>query len=147
MTPQPPKASDNPLSRVPPENVVHFQGGLPGFCDEKQFVILQNPEERPLAWMRSIGTPALAFVVISPFAIFPDYRPDVPDHELVEIGSPPLEEILVLSILRVISAQPPELHTNLKAPIIINLRTLAAGQVILANESMYSEHAVYRVKV
>jgi len=133
------------IKRVAPENVMHFQNGLPGFPSDKRFVLVQNPEERPLVWLQSLDSPSLLFVATSPFTLFPDYRPNVPDHELAALGSPAPEETLVLCILRVIPLSTPELHANLKAPVIINLRTLAARQVIITNESMYSERAVYRV--
>jgi flagellar assembly factor FliW len=135
------------LSRVSPDNIVTFQKGLPGFPNDTRFVIIQNASIRPFAWLQSLDTPDLAFVVTSPFAFFPDYRPDVPDHDLAVLGSPPQEHVLILSILRVMNTVPPELHTNLKAPLIINLLTLAASQVILSNEAMYSEKAIYRVKM
>jgi flagellar assembly factor FliW len=145
MNPQPSPSFAALLEQITPENVIQFQSGLPGFPEEKSFVILKNPKELPLAWMQSIVSPKLAFIVTSPFLLFPDYRPDVPDQELAAIGSPALDEILMFCILRVVNATPPELHTNLKAPVIINLRTLAARQIILANEAIYSESAVYRV--
>ncbi|MBI4024649.1 MAG: flagellar assembly protein FliW [Verrucomicrobia bacterium] len=134
------------LKRVAPENVVRFEHGLPGFPTDKQFVLLQNPDERPFVWLQSLNTPELAFVATSPFVLFPEYRPDVPEQDLAAIDTPSSEETLILSLVRIFNSVPPELHTNLKAPIVINFRTFAARQVILANEAMYSEKAIYRVK-
>ena len=147
MTQAPPSSFNALLNRVGQENVVHFQNGLPGFPMENRFVILQNPNDRPLAWMQSLNTERLAFVITSPFVLFPDYRPDVSEYDLALIGSPALEEVLLISIVRLVNGTPPELYVNLKAPIIINLRTFEGRQVILKNESVFSEKAVYRVKV
>jgi len=144
MTPERPRSYEDFLKRVSPESVVHFDDGLPGFGEEGKFIILQDPDETPFAWMQSLRTPKLAFVVTSPFVLFPDYRPDVPDDALSGLGSPTLDEVLVLCILRIVRSEPVELLTNLKAPIIINLRSLAARQVVLLNESMYSERAAWR---
>lgn len=137
---------DEFLKRVTPQATICFPSGLPGFPNETRFALVQNPEERPFAWLQSLQTADLAFVVTSPFALFPEYRPDVSDTDLAAIGAIATEDVLVLAILRVVDEQPPELHTNLKAPLVINLRTLAARQVILVNEAMYSERAVHRVK-
>ncbi len=134
------------LQKVAPSNIVRFHHGLPGFPGEDEFVIMQSPENRPLAWLQSMKSPDLAFVVTSPFVLFPEYRPDVPDEDIAEIGSPPLDQILVLTIVKLVNSTPPELHTNLKAPLIINLLTFQARQAILVNESMYSERAVYTVR-
>lgn len=128
------------------ENAAYFKDGLPGFPEEKHFVILQTPEERPFAWMRSTKNPAVAFVVTSPFGLHPDYKPDVAEHDLAAIGSPKPEDVLVLSIVRVSSTQPVELHMNLKAPLIINTKNLEARQVILKNESDFSDKFVYQIK-
>jgi flagellar assembly factor FliW len=134
------------LKRVTPQSTIFFPSGLPGFPEETRFVLLQNAEERPFAWLQSLKTADLAFVVTSPFSLFPEYRPDVPDTDLAAIDSPASEDTLVLCILRVMDGDHPEFHTNLKAPVVINLRSLVGRQVILANESMYSERAVYRIK-
>lgn len=138
--------SENPLSRVTEDNVVFFQKGIPGFPYDQRYIIIQNPGIRPFAWLQSLDTPALAFAITSPFGFFPEYRPDVSDADLASIASPPLDHILLLSIVKIVNSKPIELHMNLKAPLIINAASLAACQVILANESIYSEKAVYRLK-
>jgi flagellar assembly factor FliW len=142
----PSRKSEEQLSRIASENVLSFSRGLPGFPKETRFALLQHPSIKPLAWLQSIATPDLAFVVSSPFSFFPDYRPDVPEEELTTIGSPNLQETLLLTIVRVLDTSPVELHMNLKAPVIINLQKLLGNQVILKNEAMYSERAVYRFK-
>ncbi|MDD2708757.1 MAG: flagellar assembly protein FliW [Verrucomicrobiae bacterium] len=146
MTSQNSSAFDELLKRVTPQSTLTFALGLPGFPDETRFVLLQNPEERPFAWLQSLKTASLSFVVTSPFVLFPEYRPDVPDFDLTALDSPPQEDTLILCIIKVVQTTPTELHTNLKAPLVINLRTLTGRQVILNNEAMYSEIAIYRVK-
>jgi flagellar assembly factor FliW len=146
MTPQLSPAIDRVLKDLQKQDAVCFQNGIPGFPEEKKFVLLQNPEERPFIWMQSTTNPELCFIVTSPFIFFPEYRPDVPDDELTTIGSPSLSELMLLTIVQVVNSKPPEVRTNLKAPIIINLKNFAGSQVIVANESMYSERAVYKVK-
>jgi flagellar assembly factor FliW len=138
--------AENLLSRVTEDNVVFFQKGIPGFPRDQRYVIIQNPGIRPFAWLQSLDTPELAFAITSPFGFFPDYRPDVSELDLGSIGSPPIEHVLLLSIVKIVNSKPIELHMNLKAPLIINATSLAACQVILTNESIYSEKAVYRLK-
>ncbi len=145
MTPHSLPSFSRLLQKVTPQNVVHFKYGLPGFPEEKEFVIMQSPEDKPLAWLQSLNTADLAFVITSPFVLFPEYRPDVPDEDIAEIGSPPLDQVLVLSILKLVNTTPPQLYTNLKAPIVVNILNFQARQAILVNESMYSERAVYNV--
>lgn len=143
------QSSTNPeelLSKISSDNVLFFSRGLPGFPQEKRFVLLQHPSIRPLAWLQSTIHDDLAFVVSSPFSFFRDYRPDVSDEELAMIGAPSSNDTLLVTIIRVIDSEPVELHMNLKAPVVINLKALLANQIILKNEAMYSERAVYKFK-
>lgn len=135
-----------PIQETSNENAAYFKEGLPGFPNEKHFVILQRPEERPFAWMKSTKSPEVAFVVTSPFGLYPDYKPDVSDHDLAAIGSPNPADVLVLTIVRVFNTSPIELHMNLKAPLIVNTKSLEARQVILKNESEFSERFIFQIK-
>lgn len=147
MTPEAITADDSLLQKLQKEDAVVFEKGLPGFPNEKKFVLLQNPKERPFIWMQSSTNPELCFIVTSPFIFFPEYLPDVSDDDLAEIGSPTMNELMLVTIVwfKTTSALP-EVHTNLKAPIVINLKNFKARQTILNNESMYSERAIYRMK-
>jgi flagellar assembly factor FliW len=146
MTPQILPVTDRIFKELQKQDAVSFDDGIPGFPNEKKFVLLQNPEERPFIWMQSVTNPKLCFIVTSPFTLFPEYLPDVPDDELAGIGSPNSTELMLLTIVKFVNSKSPEVHTNLKAPVIINLKKLQGRQVILNNESIYSERAVYRMK-
>ena len=60
------------------EKVISFPDGIPGFQDEKRFVIINNPDkENPFQWLQSVNNPNLAFVIINPFFIKPNYDLDI----------------------------------------------------------------------
>lgn len=117
------------------ENVIRMPSGLLGFEQIKEYVLLSNPEEAPFLWLQVLGDPGLAFLVISPFVIRPDYRPDVPDEDArtLELQSP--QDALVLNIVTLRNGG--QATVNLKGPIIVNQRTLVAKQVIPSNAAEY----------
>jgi flagellar assembly factor FliW len=123
MSTQPPVASQGFLDRIKQQDAVEFPHGIPGFPAERKFVLLQNPDEKPFIWMQSLQRKDLAFVVTSPFVLFPEYRPDVPSEDLEALENPTESELLVLTIVSIISTKPPLIHANLKAPLVINLKT------------------------
>ncbi|NIA09183.1 MAG: flagellar assembly protein FliW [Nitrospiraceae bacterium] len=107
-----------------------MKGGILGFEHLKRYVFLIQDKEILFCWLQSIDDASLAFVVINPFVIKPDYKPIIQDDdlELLEIKSP--EEIVLMSIVTVHS-HPFKVTANLKAPIVINLKERLAKQVIL----------------
>ena len=46
--------------------VLQFEKGIPGFPDEKKFVILPLNEDGSFSVMQSVETPGLAFVIANP---------------------------------------------------------------------------------
>ncbi|KZE64240.1 flagellar assembly protein FliW [Fictibacillus phosphorivorans] len=120
------------------EDILHFEQGLPGFKDEKQFVLLPM-EGTPFSTLQSVFTKELAFFTINPFLFFKDY-----DFELVESVQKQLKikeesDVLVQVILTI--QEPLEKSTgNLQAPIVINVKENLAKQVVLTDNKYRTRH-------
>ncbi|MCM3602652.1 flagellar assembly protein FliW [Robertmurraya korlensis] len=121
--------------------VLHFPKGIPGFPDEKQFVIIPLEADDTFMILQSVKTFELAFVLINPFQYFPnyDFTLDETTIEKLAIHSP--EDIAVYSILTV--HDPFEKTTaNLQAPVIINLKNKRGKQVILNIDTYTTRHNI-----
>lgn len=121
---------------VSQENTIKMPMGLLGFEQFKEFVLLANPEDEPFLWLQVIEEPSLAFLVMSPFMVVPNYQPDIPDEDAGYLGLQGPEDACVLNIVTVSDAT--RATMNLKGPIVLNRRTLMAKQVIPANAAEYS---------
>jgi flagellar assembly factor FliW len=122
-----------------PGNQVHLPMGIPGFEQFKSYLLLANPAELPFAWLRVADRASLAFVVINPFIVMPDYAPDIPgaDVEFLDLKEP--TDALLFSIVTL--RGPNRATLNLKGPLVINRHTHIGKQVIIANANDYSvEH-------
>ncbi|WP_421381446.1 flagellar assembly protein FliW [Bacillus salacetis] len=126
---------------VQPQDVLTFDHGIPGFLEEKQFTLLPLPETA-FHILQSMKTPELGFVVASPFTFFKDYDFTLDTTTVEQLGSPSEEEVQVLSILT-IKELLHESTANLQAPIIINLATNKAKQVILNNTEYKPKHTIF----
>ncbi|MCY8825620.1 flagellar assembly protein FliW [Bacillus atrophaeus] len=128
-------------TNVKEEQMIVFESGLPGFSEEKQFVILPLSEDSPFVVLQSVVTENLAFIVVSPFVFFKGYEFDLSESaaELLEIEN--IEDVEVMTILTM--EEPFEKSTaNLLAPIIVNRKKMLAKQVVLHNSSYTTKHPI-----
>jgi flagellar assembly factor FliW len=98
--------------------------------------MLINPEEYPFLWLQVLEDPNLAFLVISPFEVVPEYQPDIPNEDVEFLG---LKEPSDALIYNIVTLRRPGLATvNLKGPIILNHNTLIGKQVVIVNAADYA---------
>ena len=114
--------------------VIEFPDGIPGFDFVKKFALLDTKEKNsPFKWLQAVDEPELAFIIISPYAFFSEYRLDIPrsDFEAVDAGVP--DDLLIFCIVT-IPADPSEMTANLQGPVIINPSKKIGRQAISLND-------------
>lgn len=122
-----------------PNNQVWLPAGILGFEQFKDYMLLADPAELPFAWLRVVESAQLAFVVINPFVVMPDYAPDLPDTDVEFLGLKDPNDALLFNIVTLRGQD--RATVNLKGPIVINRHTRTGKQVIIANAGNYSvEH-------
>ena len=127
---------ESDLCVAPTVTEVRIPTGLLGFEQIKQYLLIANPGEEPFEWLQVKDNAALAFVVIDPFLVMPNYQPDIPQADVEFLGLEDPRDALLLNIVTVYS--PKRATANLKGPVVINRRTLIGKQVVLANAGVYS---------
>ncbi|MGM0754081.1 MAG: flagellar assembly protein FliW [Bacillota bacterium] len=124
------------------EEVLIFDHGIPGFGEEKQFILLPLPENEWFHILQSVATPQLGFVVTDPFVFFKEYDFELDQASVELLENPSEKEVQVLSILTVRETLH-ESTANLQAPIIINLANRKGKQVILNNTDYQTKHQIF----
>ncbi|MFN2448635.1 MAG: flagellar assembly protein FliW [Candidatus Baltobacteraceae bacterium] len=121
------------------EETIAFPWGLPGFAGLHRFLALSLTEQPGFVWLQSVDEPSIALPAADPWTIFADYEPRMPAYatQTLEIAGP--EDFTILCIV-VVTKGAAQMTMNLMAPVIINLRTRTARQVMLDN-SNYSVRA------
>jgi|YelNatPaOPRAMG01_1025707.scaffolds.fasta_scaffold156502_1 flagellar assembly factor FliW len=126
------------------KSVIEFPRGLPGFADEKQFVVIEQPETKPLVFLQSLRRAELCFLTVPVLALYPDYQLSICDEDLQLLGFPANHEpcigaeIVCLGIISLSKDRPPTI--NLLAPVIINWRLGRAVQVVQSETCYSHEH-------
>ncbi|QTC40273.1 flagellar assembly protein FliW [Bacillus sp. V3] len=128
--------------QISEEEILFFERGIPGFAEEKKFILLPLPENEWFQILQSIATPQLGFVVTDPFLFFKEYDFVLDQASLDSLERPSEKEVKVLSILT-IRENLQESTANLQAPIIINLANNKAKQVILSDTTYQTKHVLF----
>ena len=153
---------------VEADRVLRFAGGLLGFPEARRFALIQTGEETGTAgtaggagasnddpyffWLQSADDPRLAFVVCDPAAFVPGYDAgQVPlraecRQELglsADLKGPALAE--ATQVLAICNRVGDWLTGNLLGPIVVNVRTFAGKQVVLAEKRWGTRHPLLRL--
>ena len=121
---------------APQATELRLPGGILGFEQMKDYLLIANPDEEPFLWLQVKDDATLAFVVIDPFLVAPDYRPDISQAEVESVGLKEAGDALLLNIVTVHGHS--RATVNLKGPIVINRHTRVAKQVVITNAANYS---------
>lgn len=120
----------------------HFEGGIPGFPDEKSFVLLPLLDDGIYMVLQSTASPYVAFVVTSPFLFFRDYEFNIDDATLEQLSIEKEEDVRVYAILTVRDPFS-ETTANLQAPLIMNEKNHKAKQLILNDRHYHTRHPLF----
>lgn len=125
------------------KDIVHFANGIPGFLEEKKFVVLPLAnDDSPLHILQSVETAQLAFVTTNPFAFFKDYDFELSSGDVENLKIQADKDVIVLVILTV--KDPFEESTaNLQAPVIINSKHQLGKQVLLNDRTYRTKHLLF----
>ncbi|WP_017756445.1 flagellar assembly protein FliW [Calidifontibacillus oryziterrae] len=125
------------------QGMIQFEEGIPGFEDEKSFIVLPLGEDSPLLILQSIKTASLGFVIVNPFDYFNDYSIELSDSTLTKLNIENKDQVALYVILTV---QDPFENTtaNLRGPIVINVKHRLGKQVIVNDESFTTKHPIIK---
>ena len=112
------------------KKLISFEGGIPGLDEYRVYALLQFEESYPIIWLQSVDNGGICLPVLDTFAVLTEYVFDIDDNDVkeLELGSP--EELHVVSVL-VVPDDIQRMTVNLAAPIIINIATGKAKQIML----------------
>jgi flagellar assembly factor FliW len=116
-------ASETDLIRIPE--------GLVGFRQFTQFVQFPDPEVAGLSWLQSVTAPELAFGLVAPPLVVPDYRIELRpgDRTALELD----DERLALVFVILNRGDGGGLSVNLQGPLVFNPVRRLGRQLVLTS--------------
>lgn len=128
------------------EKIIHFERGILGFPDLKDFTLIYNIEkgsESSIKWLQSLQEPGFAMPVMNPELVMPGYTPQFDRDVLTPLGDNLDSENILMFVTVTVPSDVTKTTVNLKAPIIVSVDNRKAVQLICEDERYNVKHAIY----
>jgi flagellar assembly factor FliW len=113
---------------------VTFPNGIPGFEACRRWVVLAAEEQTPLRRLHAVEGGEASFLALDPRQVLDGYRCELSDADRARIGADKKTPLLWLAL---VSVEPDgAVSVNLRAPIVINPKTMM-GQQVLPHDCLY----------
>lgn len=125
-------------------DVLTFPQGVPGFEDSRRFVLIESSAIAPLQCLQAVGGSRPSFVAIDPRRVVADYccpLGEADDRLLGGASGGPLVWLALVSLDKGAAT------VNLRAPVVINPRTMLGCQLVAAESGYPLRHAIARPAV
>ncbi len=122
--------------------VITFPEGIIGFEHCTRFTVIAQGSAGSLRWLQSLDVPALAFPITEPWEFRPDYSATLSDGDTQTLKLSDTIPALVFIIVTVPPKNPQEMTANLLAPLVVNVATRKAKQVIVQEAEYTTRHRI-----
>jgi len=119
--------------------IITFTEGIPGFVRYTKFVLLENEKNTPFSWLQSVENEELAFVLIDPLTVVPDYRVEISTGDIENLMLTSTDKAVVLCIVNIATGGR-SVTVNLLGPIVFNYEKMLARQMVLADSTYSIKH-------
>ncbi|MDQ2865186.1 MAG: flagellar assembly protein FliW [Candidatus Eremiobacteraeota bacterium] len=124
-------------------DVISFPWGLPGFPNLRRWLALTVESQNSFVWLQSVDDVKIALPTADPYSVFGDYNPKLPAYAATALDIAEASDFTVLCVM-VVTEDADEMTMNLFAPIVVNLRSRTARQVVLENSGFSVRQPVPR---
>lgn len=123
---------------------IHFSQGIPGFENDKQFILIPMEVNSPFFYLQSINNEDLCLLLADPFVFFPDYEIDIDDLEMQKLDFDNEKAQLAIYLVLSVPADFKQTTANLRAPIVINPDKRKGMQYISSKTVYTTRHNIFR---
>lgn len=125
------------------DEIIQIPQGIMGFPAYTQYCLVDAGDETLILWLQSLENPEIAFPVLEPKIFKPDYTARLSSSELRELKLENINQSAVFSILT-IPEDITQMTSNLKAPLVVNLKEQVGRQVILQENEYVLKHEMFK---
>jgi len=109
--------------------VIRIEGGLFGFTNLSKYIIIHQRSQGPFVWLQSLERLELAFPLIDPHLVYPDYLLEISREEADEISIEDEDDVKIF-VLVAMQTGNKRLQLNMQGPLIINQKNSLAMQFV-----------------
>jgi flagellar assembly factor FliW len=130
--------------QIETHDIVEFPAGVFGLETCKQWVLLADAQNDALGWLQCTSRPDIALAVVTPRRFVPEYQVRVARQELMPLA---LDDVRDAKVLVIVGIKEGLITLNLKAPLVINLKSRTGRQVVVNNDVAIQHELVSERKV
>jgi len=124
--------------------ILELPDGIIGFPQCRRVAVFEHNPGSPFRWLQSLDDPALAFVVIDPLDLVPDYPMEKLKDILAEERKMGRPENVAAAAITTVPPAPAHITVNLSAPVVFDSDTRKGAQVILHDARFKTRHLLVR---
>jgi flagellar assembly factor FliW len=125
------------------ERIIHVPSGLLGFPESKRYTLFEHKKGSPFLWLQSVDKGSLAFVLVDPLLVEPDYRLEISPEDMKELEMTDAPDgIQALVIVNITAGEKMELTANLLGPLVINVKKKVGKQLVLRDNQYSLRHPI-----
>lgn len=124
--------------------ILSFPAGLAGFEYLHEFKLFEPSGGYPLRFLQSVEQPELSFVCMDAAAIKLDYEVPLSDEDAAFLDLETPEDALVLALV-VVPEDPRGMTANLAGPLVVNIKSKKARQIMLDTHHYPLQHPVFGI--
>ncbi len=124
------------------DRLITFEDGILGFPSQKEYALIRTGEGSGFYWLQAVDTPDLAFVVCDPRLFVADYQVPVKLEELERIG---ISDPASAQVFVIVNKVGDLLTGNFQGPLVVNVITRAARQLVLSDKRYSTRHPLMRI--
>jgi flagellar assembly factor FliW len=124
---------------IPESKIITMERPILGFERLHSFCLVEMDELTPFMWLQSTEDPNVAFMVMNPVTLFPDYHIHINSMEIAELEVADVRAVETYVVVT-FADRPEDISANLQGPILINTLNNKAKQLVLVNSQYHVKH-------
>ncbi len=125
------------------DDIIYFDDGIPGFDQNKEFVVVKDENYAPFEWLVCVDGTNLRFAMLNPMVVDPTYNPNISKPQIEGLGIEATEDIMMYCFVT-IAPDPSSSTINFMGPVLINTALKKGRQIILENSSYGTKEPIIR---
>ncbi len=117
------------MIEVDDQQVIRIKGGLLGFTNLSKYIIIRHRGQGPFVWLQSLERPELAFPLLDPHLVYPDYLLEISRQDADEIGIENEDDVQIF-VLVAMRSNERQMQLNMQGPLIVNRKNSLAMQFV-----------------
>ena len=127
---------------VDEQDVITLVDGMLGFSENHRYALIDDEIGEPFKWMQSLDQPSLAFVVIDPAIILPNYHFSLRREQIRDLDTENVEDLQVYVIVTM-AGNILDVTVNLQGPLVVNKVNRVGIQVVLNDPAFSTRHPLF----